>query len=411
MAQFIQPGIICKDAKTFETEYREPIERGLSKDATQAAKNKSDERLEDIVRKLQPYLHRKDNDILSHQLGIPLQDVVLHLKQTRQQRLLYNEFKSHQSNNSNDSSSSSKNFFKVFSALRPVHNHPGSLVMKRNDQMEKNKAAAAKKVALETTTTTTTQPVTKTTTSREENASIRAATADAAANLMDTSASATTKPNTAADAVQEAPRFDPLEVIDLMSDDDDDDEDEDVVDKEALADAVVAVLEKKATALPLEKEVPETQQVAAPKEVVARDEDKVVWWNQAKNSSHMQAEAGHKVVVLLHLLVEASKLQEKTVVFVNCIPVSLYRILCTKSSHSDTFDSSHLTLQTSLSIDLGVSGTCAPANELEGSRQIAWTDVPGYGSWWVEKRCGVPSNRWKRQEHRPRRSHQTIQCR
>ena len=193
--------------------------------------------------------------------------------------------------------------------------------MKRNDQMEKSKAAAAKKVALETTTMT--QSVTKTTT-REEDASNTTAAADGTDPLT----SATTKPAAAAAAVQEPPRFDPLEVIDLMSDDDEDgDEDEDMVDKEALADAVVAVLEKKASASPV-KEVPETQQVAAPlPKEVARDEDKIVWWNEAKNSSHMQAEAGHKVVVLLHLLVEASKLQEKTVVFVNCIPVSVYLVI------------------------------------------------------------------------------------
>jgi SNF2 family DNA or RNA helicase len=277
MAEFIQPGVLCTNEKVFETKYRDAIEQGMSKDATEFAKNRMDECLAEITNKLNPFVHRMNNAILSSQLGVPMHDVVLHVRQTKQQRKLYNEYKKNMTDDLGE-----KNFFKLFQNLRPVHNHPGALVTKYEADLEKSKNGSTGEGG------TTGHP------SVNENSN------------------STTKPSDVNRGAylgrEEVAPFEPVEVIEILSDDDEEEEENVDAYREAL--------------VKLTTEEPEKLPASGGGPMKEADESNKIWWDVAHNQKHMKADAGNKLILLLHILAEASKLKEKTVVFANCLPVS-----------------------------------------------------------------------------------------
>ena len=68
---------------------------------------------------LDPYVHRVDSSELRKDLP-PMQQVVLHVRQTSLQSKIYRAHKRFQRNPFTDANS----FLKQYATLRPVHNHP-----------------------------------------------------------------------------------------------------------------------------------------------------------------------------------------------------------------------------------------------------------------------------------------------
>lgn len=77
---------------------------------------------------LDPYVHRVDSSELRKDLP-PMQQVVVHVRQTSLQSKLYRAYKRHQRDLLRSSVNTCNSFLKQFSLLRPVHNHPVSLIV------------------------------------------------------------------------------------------------------------------------------------------------------------------------------------------------------------------------------------------------------------------------------------------
>ena len=122
MISYVRPGLLGTSEFDFQKEYAEPIEAGMASDARQAVKEYADELLVAISKKLQPHVHRRDATVLLAELP-SLQQVCLHVKPTKVQRVLYAAYRKVQKTDD-----AYNNFLKQYSNLRSIHNHPGTLL-------------------------------------------------------------------------------------------------------------------------------------------------------------------------------------------------------------------------------------------------------------------------------------------
>lgn len=127
MASYIRPGVLGSSERQFEKNFINPIVSGLSSDAKSDAKQEADEKLNKIQELLRPFVQRKDASVLLEDLP-PMQQVVLHVRQTKIQSRLYGAYKKYQQ------SSEENNFLRMYSSLRVVHNHPGCLLLNKEDE-------------------------------------------------------------------------------------------------------------------------------------------------------------------------------------------------------------------------------------------------------------------------------------
>ena len=112
------------DAK-FERAYVKPIALGMASNCSVNAHLTSLTISKELNTILDPYVHRVDSSELRKDLP-PMQQVVVHVRQTSLQSKLYRAYKRFQRNPSTNVNYN--NFLKQYSALRPVHNHPVSFV-------------------------------------------------------------------------------------------------------------------------------------------------------------------------------------------------------------------------------------------------------------------------------------------
>ena len=109
----------------FEREYVKPIALGMASNCSVNAHLTSLTISKELNTNLDPYVHRVDSSELRKDLP-PMQQVVVHVRQTSLQSKLYRAYKRFQRNPSTNVNYN--NFLKQYSALRPVHNHPVSYV-------------------------------------------------------------------------------------------------------------------------------------------------------------------------------------------------------------------------------------------------------------------------------------------
>ena len=109
----------------FEREYVKPIALGMASNCSVNAHLTSLTISKELNTNLDPYVHRVDSSELRKDLP-PMQQVVVHVRQTSLQSKLYRAYKRFQRNPSTNVNYN--NFLKQYSALRPVHNHPVSFV-------------------------------------------------------------------------------------------------------------------------------------------------------------------------------------------------------------------------------------------------------------------------------------------
>lgn len=116
---YLQPGLFGYDTESkFDSEYEKPIQTGMRADSSQFQRSESEHLSGQFASIADPFVHRKDATELSKDLP-SMQQVVLHTRQSRMQVKLYRAFEKLNQNN----------FFKKFTALRPIHNHPKCLLM------------------------------------------------------------------------------------------------------------------------------------------------------------------------------------------------------------------------------------------------------------------------------------------
>ena len=265
MIEYVRPGLLGSE-KDFQKKFVYAIERGMASDAPAQAKELADEKLNQIQEILEPYVHRRDASLLLKDLP-PLQHIVLHLRQTKMQSRLYGAFRKHLKNGYADS-----NFLNVYSKLRPVHNHPGCLLMPSHQSSKPSQLSTIVRpcdTERPETASTSDDQVKKT-----ENDQVRIKQESSPSNV----------------ASNEQRNRDPenYDVIELLDSDVDDDGDVD---------------------------------------------DEGAWWAKVAQKHGLErlkaVVNGNKVVVLLHILVHASILDEKVVLFSQClkvrVPWCLYR--------------------------------------------------------------------------------------
>jgi len=126
MVEFAKPGVVGVNSEAeFERLYRVPIEKGLPSNASQDRVYASLVKQNELKQLLDPIINRKDASELRKELP-PLSQVVLHVRPTRLQARLYTAFKKLQKGVDGHNY---RNFFRAYTSLRPIHNHPGCLAM------------------------------------------------------------------------------------------------------------------------------------------------------------------------------------------------------------------------------------------------------------------------------------------
>jgi hypothetical protein len=120
---FVRPGVFgFISEKGFEKEYVDPISRGMASDAKAEDYYESLKKSEKLEQLLRPFVQRVDVSELQKELP-PIQQVVLHLRQSRLQSRMYQFYKSLKKTDDKYN-----NFFRNWQDLRQVNNHPGTLL-------------------------------------------------------------------------------------------------------------------------------------------------------------------------------------------------------------------------------------------------------------------------------------------
>lgn len=296
MASYVRPGVLGNSEANFEREYVNPIVSGISTDATSEAKRLADEKLNEIQELLQQYVQRKDASILLQDLP-PMQQVVLHIRQTKVQRSLYGAYKRHQQLSEDRDS---MNFLRMISILRPVHNHPGCLLLREPKTWTGNGTLGAfngdgkkpagittptRRLSLTRTESNASPPNINQISKEESETNIAKVKAEIVLHDEREKIATTLDPSESKE-LDEMNRKDSAVVIDLLSDS------EEEIDETTLDDDI------------------------------AHGE----WWSTVLQKTGTEklseVESGNKVLLLLHILTHADTLNEKVVLFSQCLKVS-----------------------------------------------------------------------------------------
>ena len=124
MISFIRPGLLSSSEAEFERDFEQPIKTGHFKDCSPAQKATCLEKEAALHRILNPFVNRKDAKVLAADLP-PMQQVVLYVHRTKLQvnmtRAIERAQKKH-----------NKNLFAAYAAQKPILNHPGTLMFRRD---------------------------------------------------------------------------------------------------------------------------------------------------------------------------------------------------------------------------------------------------------------------------------------
>lgn len=136
VCEFIRPKVFGTDMteSKFEREFLDPIMAGLASDAAVLAQDLSVVKSAELNCCLAPYMHRLSVAVLAKDLP-PLSQAVLHVRPSRLQSNLYRRFSRLQKKDEG-----LKNFFRAYTELRPITNHPYCLLVPGRTQQPKKAA-------------------------------------------------------------------------------------------------------------------------------------------------------------------------------------------------------------------------------------------------------------------------------
>eukprot|EP00562_Extubocellulus_spinifer_P008772 CAMPEP_0178490870 /NCGR_PEP_ID=MMETSP0696-20121128/11113_1 /TAXON_ID=265572 /ORGANISM="Extubocellulus spinifer, Strain CCMP396" /LENGTH=2342 /DNA_ID=CAMNT_0020118713 /DNA_START=453 /DNA_END=7481 /DNA_ORIENTATION=- len=127
MAMWCVPSCGLGTEPEFDRKFTTPVMKGMNKDCSAQELFLYTERLAELQRILAPFVQRKGADILARDLP-PLQQVVLNLRMSKMQAKLYRCFATYKRQ-----SGVKNNFFDQYQKLRPINNHPATLLMPGRD--------------------------------------------------------------------------------------------------------------------------------------------------------------------------------------------------------------------------------------------------------------------------------------
>jgi transcriptional regulator ATRX len=137
MVNWIRPNIFGMTESMFDKTFVIPITQGMASDASKIAVYNSMSQSKLLNEMLLPYVQRKDATELMKDLP-PMQQVVLHIRQSRMQCRLYRYFQKFQKTPDGDSY---KNFFSMVRNIRII------VVVRINDERRLNTRATLKSIA------------------------------------------------------------------------------------------------------------------------------------------------------------------------------------------------------------------------------------------------------------------------
>jgi SNF2 family DNA or RNA helicase len=147
MCEFIRPGVFGVASETqFDQQYAEPIMSGMANDSSKYAHALSVSKAAELNDLLAPYINRVDVSVLSKDLPA-MSQVVLHVRQSRIQSRLYQTFQRAQKQDPD-----LKGFFRMFSELRPIHNHPFCLRIASERQLKRRDSSTDESATTEKST-------------------------------------------------------------------------------------------------------------------------------------------------------------------------------------------------------------------------------------------------------------------
>jgi transcriptional regulator ATRX len=121
MASWVRPGTLGT-VEYFNRHFMKPIEDGMARDAVTEAVAMQVAKSKELYELMETFTQRRDNAILKNELP-PLQEAILHIRQSPLQRSLYAAYKKHSAKNDD------KNFFRAYKSQFLVNNHPGTLLI------------------------------------------------------------------------------------------------------------------------------------------------------------------------------------------------------------------------------------------------------------------------------------------
>ena len=131
LASWVRPNSLAASEAVFKREFFDPIMAGVPSDCSRAEAEKQEECTKKMQVILDEFVHRRDSSILAKDLP-PLQQTIIHVRQSMAQIKLYREFRRYQRE------SGDKGFFKQYHALRPVSNHPAVLFASKDTVSKAN---------------------------------------------------------------------------------------------------------------------------------------------------------------------------------------------------------------------------------------------------------------------------------
>ena len=121
MADWIRPGCLGTELE-FEKKFATKIMNSLTSDSSAKCQEQGEKLLAELFEIVSPYIQRLDSTVLKRDLP-PMQQAVIHVRQTKTQHALYRAFKYKKVHSNN-------NFLEQYSKLFPVGNHPGALLFR-----------------------------------------------------------------------------------------------------------------------------------------------------------------------------------------------------------------------------------------------------------------------------------------
>ena len=120
MVSYVRPGSLGQE-NAFDHDFVAPITNGMPSDASDSEVLASLQKSKELHQRLLPFVHRKEASVLRQDLP-PLSQAVLTVRPTNMQTRMYRDYKRQKSQMGQN------NFFQRYQDLRPVNNHPGSVL-------------------------------------------------------------------------------------------------------------------------------------------------------------------------------------------------------------------------------------------------------------------------------------------
>lgn len=284
MASWVRPGILGTES-SFNKRFMKPIEDGMARDAETEAVAMQVEKSKELYQIMEAFTLRRDSTILKEQLP-PLQEAILHVRQSALQRSLYAAFKKH------SAKTDDRNFFRAYKAQFLVNNHPGTLLIP-----PRFKATSQKRLI----------PLFSTFQTKSSHLGLGSNGAGSQ-SLM---------PSTVCD------------IIELLSDTDEDDDENDkntMIASQKSCISVAQAVKQEEDTLPIP-----TQDTSFQGEGEAADE---AWWRPVASKKgealFNKIEQGKKIVLLLQILAHAQEIGDKVVIFSQSLPTLdfIENVLC-----------------------------------------------------------------------------------